>query len=167
MYQPSGPYVIQSGKRRGKALEMLMFENYAFLRWFLVHKLNSNKTQNKNSLHRHLEWLVEQGESRQPTLVCPQCGQGPIKYFSVVYNYDGDVSIDSGYTCCDKTECREALAKMALEKTCQLLPIRFSSLLRFSNKSDRRRATKLFRQVFGLPERLTRNEAFRFFARQR
>lgn len=165
-YQPSGPYVIQSGKRRGRALEMLMFEDYAFLRWFLNYKLDGNaKTQNKNILHRHLEWLMERGEDRQPVLICPQCGKRPVKYFSVVYSCDGDISIGPEYTCCDEARCQETLTEMALEKPCRLLPIKFSSLLQFPHKTDQRRLARLFRSVFGLSGRLTKNQAFRFFAK--
>ena len=70
IYQPNGSYVIKSGKRKGKVLELLMFNDYLFLVWMLQ-KLNKASKGGKNELHLHLEWLIQKGENRQVKMICP------------------------------------------------------------------------------------------------
>jgi len=153
--------VFQSGKRAGKAIELLMFTDYDFLIW-LLRKLDRESGSTKNTLHLHLEWLIQKGENRQTKMICPQCKKQPVKFFSV--RYAGDLfSIGSSYTCCKKEECIEKVRAMAAGKWPELLPFRFSVMGNFRLKADKRRIGILFRRVFGLPNPLTREAAFEFF----
>ncbi len=159
-YDPSQWYVIQSGKRKGEALELLMFKDYHFLCWFKENKLKGGK--NKNKLQLHLEWLLRQGETRQTKMLCPFCKSEPVKYFSVAYSFN-DFSVGSGYTCCRKKECIESLRGMAMGKPVTLLEFKFSNLRRFNKTDARTRISELYRKAFGLDKPLTRKRAFQFF----
>lgn len=160
-YKPTGPYVFQSGKRRGRTLELLMFEDYQFLNWFYNQKIKSCNG-NKNCLEKHLSWLLEKGEDRQPKMICPHCKKRSIAYFSVLFSSSGDdFSVDPYYTCCE--DCTDELIAMAGGKMPSLLPIKFSSLLFFRRKGDRKRVAKMYRTLFQTPSKMGRNKAFHFF----
>lgn len=156
------PYAFQSGKHQGKAMELMMFDDYGWLFWYL-NKLNSESHMGKNSAHRHLEELFYKGETRQPRKTCPQCGQRPVKYLSVLWGYDGAFSAGTHYTCCEDEKCKQALRDEAAGNHIEFFPFKFSALERFYSKSDKRRITGIFKKVFGLPERLTREAACQFF----
>ncbi len=158
-YKPNGPYTFQSGKRKGRTLELLMFEDYQFLSWFYSQKVKSDNG-NKNGLEKHLEWLLKRGEDRTPKMICPHCKKRSIAYFSVLLS-GNDFSINPYYTCCE--DCTDELVSMAAGKTPSLLPIKFSSLLFFRKKGDRRRVAKMFRILFQTPNKMGRNKAFHFF----
>jgi len=156
------PYAFQSGKHQGKAMELMMFDDYGWLVWFF-NKLNSESQTGKNAAHRHLEELLEKGENRQPKKVCLQCGRKPVKYFSVFWGYDGAFSAGTHYTCCEDEKCKQALREEAAGNHIEFLPFKFSTMRRFYSKADKRRITDLFKKVFELPERLTRQVACQFF----
>jgi len=162
IYQPIGPYRIKSGKRKGKVLELLMFNDYSFLLW-MFQKLERVSKGGKNELHLHLEWLIKKGETRQPKITCPQCGKRPVRYFSVVYERGGDFSIGPYYTCCEDPKCIYELRAQALDKSPQFLPFYFSVIKNFQLKFDQKRIANLFLEVFELPKPLTRKIAFKFF----
>lgn len=161
---PERFYVFVSGKNKGKVAELYMFDKYSFL-VYMLYRLREEWSgkREKNFLHKHLEWLLRQGETRQTKMLCPQCGLRTVKFFSVRYCYERyDFSIGTEYTCCENNECINTLQGKAMEKIPEFMPFKFSNLLRFE-KSDRPRVVRLFRQAFCLPERLRREEAFKFF----
>ncbi len=160
MNSEKGWYEFKSGKRKGKVLELLMFEDYNFLHWFYHNKIKGGKE--KNRLERHLEWLLSRGEDRQPKMLCPQCNEEPVKYFSVLHSFN-DFSIGTFYTCCEKKECKERLRGMAAGKSITLYQFKFSILRRF-NKTDAKRVAELYKRVFQLPKPLRREVAYKFFS---
>lgn len=159
-YQPSGPYVFQSGKHAGQCLEVLMFQDYGLLRW-LLRQMGGHPEGKKNELHLHLEWLLGRGESVQPKMTCPQCRELPVQFFSVRYSgYSGrDFSVGVLYTYCK--ECVKSVDTAG--EPIQILPFHFSSLSQFHSGSSQKQVAGLFRQVFNLTNRLSRKEAFEFF----
>lgn len=165
-YQPTEPYVIKSGKRKGKSLEVLMFNDYSFLRWHLS-KIRKERKGNQpmNEYQRHLEWLMIQGESRQPEMVCPICGTRKVKYFSVRYSKGTKrFSIGLNYTVCDRKKCQEMLKGAAFGNPIQLLKPKFSNITKISRlRCEQKRITNLYREIFNLQGRLTKKKAFEFF----
>lgn len=161
-YKPDGPYVIQSGKRKGQAVENIMFIDYSWLRW--MYDLLKSKSQggNKNLFHLHLEWLLGRGETRESKIECPVCGKRKAKFFSVRYSGD-DFSIGGQYICCEDESCISEIRGMGGEQIPTLYPFRFSVLRNFRRKIDQKRIIELFKKVFCLPERIDRKRAFQFF----
>lgn len=165
-YEPTKPYVIKGGKRKGKALELLMFNDYGFLRWHLAKIKKMKSGTGKNEYEKHLEWLLKRGEDRKPKMICPICGEKRVQYFSIRRSRGGyDFSISPSYTCCEKEECRSKLRAKALGGPVQLVRPKFSNILRYAKlKRDRKRIADLYKEIFMLPTtRLTRKRAFQFF----
>jgi len=75
------------------------------------------------------------------------------------------ISISANHICCDNQNCKEKLIGMAGGKMPEILPLKFWVLDYFSYRSDQRAIANLFRKLFGLEERLTREKAFEFFKR--
>ena len=161
-YQPAGPYQFQTGKREGRSADVLIFTDPGKLSWMLQ-EMQKKSQGGKNRLHLHLEWLFQQAETRQPTMLCPQCKQGPVTQFSLYSNRFG-ISVGTSYTCCDEKECIEKVQAMAFGKGLSFLPFKWSEAMSFHNKADQRQVLNLFRSVFELPQRLTAQKAFEFFA---
>ena len=168
-YQPVSPFRIQTGKRAGKNLEVLMFQpsGYDFLWWWLGEH-NAKLTQNsrKNALHRRLEWLLAQGENRPVPKLCPMCKQEPIAFISVVGYAEAGYSMGPEYACCTELECRRRLEAIPWADTPYfLIKPRFSFILWFENKVGREQFVRLLRQIFKLPSRITAQVAFEFFTK--
>ena len=164
MSKPLEPYQIGSGKRIGKYLEILMFQDYRYLHWHLLkiqQEMHSGST--KNRYHEHLEWLVAQGESRVSKKLCPICNQQPITQFSVLGSDQYGYSMSVEFSSCDDDNCRNRVKAMCPGKLPVWLPARFSRILHFTFKSDQKLFVQLLRQVFRLPKRLEANHAFQFF----
>jgi len=154
-YQPNGPYTIQSGKHAGKALELLMFENHGLLAWMFQ---KGRGRTDKFSLH--LAWLLRQGENLRPKMICPQCHERPVAFFSVAYSQSGnDFMVSTTYTYCEI--CKKSVDTQT--RPISLFSFRFSTLGQFRYNSRRKQISDLFRQVYGLPKPLTRAAAFEFF----
>lgn len=161
-YKPTGPYAFQSGKRVGQALELLMFTDYHWLKWMLD-KLEEESKAKKNRLHLHLEWLLRQGETIQPKMTCPQCGERPVVFFSVAYSLLGsDFAVGTEHTYCE--ECRKSVDTSF--KPIDLFSFHFSTLglKEFRYGYSRDQIVGLFKKVYGLPKPLTRERAFEFFS---
>lgn len=166
-YSPNGPYIFQSGKRQGKILELLMFSNPGFLVW-LLNEYHNKQTKNKNSLHLHLEWLLQQGETRKAKMLCPFCGKKRVELLSIIRSSStGYYSIDAGFSCCNSDTCKKTLASMALRHPQTFAPIKFSTVIKSTIPGNRKLILKAFRKIFGLSGRsfgkLTRQKAFEFF----
>lgn len=166
IWRPSVPYIIQSGKRKGKALELLMFDDYSFLVWWhRVMKQNVRRNGGqKNEAHKHLEWLFERGENRVATHFCPRCRQQAVAFISVVQSCSGEVSIGQLWTCCDSEVCMKIVASEAFDKPQYFIPLKFSSMNKFASRYYQRQVAGLLRWAFDLPDRLTRQRAFDFFS---
>ena len=161
-YRPDEPYVFKHGKRAGKSLEKLMFDDYEFLNWY-YHDLNKrSKGGEKTELHKHLEWLLKRGQTRKPKMLCPQCGQRPVTRFSIIFYSDG-ISIGTVYTCCDAESCKDEIDILASGNTYQLLPFHFIVLNRLRTKGEKLELAELFKHVFKLKKPLTKQRAFELF----
>lgn len=139
-----------------------MFQNYSFLNWLMKKIRESQQSNNKNELHQHLEWLLFQGENRPVGTLCPQCGSRPIKWISILgggYGY----SMDLYFTCCESKECRDRLRAWADNRN-TFLEIKFSRILQFDNKQNRKQFAELLRAIFKAPKRLTPDWTFQFFS---
>ncbi|MEK7478809.1 MAG: hypothetical protein AAB626_02730 [Patescibacteria group bacterium] len=149
-YVPTGPYFLKSGKRIGKSLEELMFEDYSML---LV--MRSKITVAKNEMQKHLLWLMDRGEDRVATLPCPYCKEKNLSFFAYSFKER------KYYTCCDNWyPCiGEVLSKA------QRFPLKFSSIARFQWAS-RPYIMAFFKSVF-FPgcENLTAQQLFEFFSK--
>lgn len=163
-FVPNAPYVIRSGKYKDAAVEILMFNNYPFLK-FLYFEMNKKNSVNKNCLHQHLDWMMRQGENRKTNIICPQCQwrQKKIKYFSARGSKRFGYSIGLIFTSCEKPGCLKKLESLSGGTKVELYPFHFSSIAKFRNKSDQRTVANLLRNAFDLPARLTAEAAFRFF----
>ena len=160
---PNGPYVFQSGDHAKKSAELLMFQDYAFIDWYLK-KLNSMMGGKMNNLHLHLTWLVRQGENRTAKTLCPQCAHdSPAKYFLALGSPIEGYTLSLQLTSCERQECRENIHCLKKRITDRVLPICFSSVLKFKSKTDQNQVTHLLRDAFQLPDRLTKEAAFNFF----
>lgn len=161
-YHPEGPYVFQSGKKKGKAAEQVMFEDYGFLRYiFKKMKKEEKRGAVKNKLHLHLEWLLVRGEDREVKKMCPQCGQRPIQFISVQGSQRFGFSMGLPFTCCSRPECR---SQMERTKVPLYLTPAFSEAMSFRYKTDQRQFLKVLKEVFEVG-RLTKENAFNFFAK--
>lgn len=159
---PTVPYVIRSGKYKDAAVEILMFNNYPFLK-FLYFEMNKNPTAEKNRLHQHLDWLMRQGENRKTRVLCPQCQQRKLRYFSARGSKRLGYSLSLIFTSCEKPNCIKKLESLSGGTKVELYPFRFSSIAKFRNRTDQRLVAELLRNAFDLPARLTAEAAFRFF----
>lgn len=159
LYVPTGPYIFQSGKRRGECLELLMFSDYGLVIWF-YNLLNRKGHYNQNSLHEHLNWLIPRGKDRRATMICPQCGNNEVKFYSIIGENAHTTRLD--FTSCEKISCQDGLRQHRLTR---ILPINFPSLLAFPEKSDRKFVAEMFKQIFGLPKILRRDAAYEFFCK--
>ena len=161
-FVPTAPYVIRSGKYKDAAVEIMMFNNYRFLK-FLYLEMNKDPVASKNRLHQHLEWLLRQGENRKTQVICPQCHQKKIRYFSARGSKRFGYSLSLIFASCDKPGCLKKLESLTGGAKIEIYPFRFSSIAKFRNKTDQRSVAELLRNAFDLPARLTAETAFRFF----
>jgi len=159
LYIPEGPYIIKSGKRSGQCLETMITREYGFLKWWKGFLDSKSTGDQKNELHRHLEWLLEQGENRQPKIFCPHCGERPVSLFAVYRDYRGGKAFDFNHA-----YCRSCFWDKCPPSTIAKKAFLFSFFGGRLNTRERFLAIKLFREVFGLPKRLTRQKTFEFFA---
>jgi hypothetical protein len=140
VFNPTGPYIIKFGFRKGKSLEELMFEDYP---WLVQRKERMDSClkpwSKPNQMHTHLCWLLERGEDRIAKTVCPHCGEKIISFFGYSFK-------DKKYfVCCDQILCAGKL----LVKTYRH-PLKFSSILNFQGRS-KPFITAFFKKVF-LPD---------------
>lgn len=158
----SAPYIIGSGKKAGKSLEHMMFTDYSWLD-YMLRRLESTEANNPNLFHRHLKWLMGQGENRIPTMPCPVCNVSPVAYMWMAFESYG-MEAHWQMTCCRGLGCIESLRERS-EGRGQIVVPKFSLFL---NKCEDSRATilRVFRDVFELPSRITQRVAFEFFSRE-
>jgi len=172
LYVPEEPYTIKSGQRRGRSLEVLMFEDYGFIKRQKskrdrdVEKAKKlGKSPEKNKYHKHLTWLVRKGSNRTPKMTCPICGKNTVEFFGIrrTRGYALDVSyIRPRNTSCN-SGCKQILQAKSLNGP--LYRFKWKNVLRVGEtKRERRIITDMYRRVFQLStKRLSKEEAFEFF----
>ena len=161
-YHPDGPYVFKSGGRTGQAVEILMFQDYPFLKYLYNYMKEGIGNERKNSLHLHLEWIFERGEAREPLLSCPICKTEKVRYFFVRRSRSG-ISANISYTACEKKECIDKITAMGMEVTPERHELKFSSLSRFKRKEEKALVSEIFKKVFLPSGKLSRQKAFKLF----
>ena len=157
----SAPYIIRSGKKTGKSLENMMFTDYPWVD-YMFKRLESTQAANPNLFHRHLKWLMVQGENRIPTMSCPICNNSPVAYMWMAYESYG-MEAHWQMTCCRQLACIENLRERT-EGRGEIVVPRFSLFL---GKREDSRSTilRVFKDIFELPSRITQGVAFDFFSR--
>ena len=153
------PLKLKSGKYEGQSVERLMFTNYNYL-VYLYKKMGEGSSENPNRLEKRIKELLKKGENRKSVLLCPQCGEKHVQYFSVRYSRAGGASIGAAYTSCDTRECMKVLSSTT-NAPVSLFPIKFSAL-QYVRKSERKMVEGLFRNVFGM-KTLTEKKLTEFF----
>ncbi len=161
MYKPNSCWRIKSGKKKGKLLEGLMFDNYTWLLWMLNFRNNRlGEGSRKDNFHLHLERLIQRGEEIKPSEICPQCDQRRVKYMSVLTSTSG-MSAYPAFTCCDNTECVDKLRWQATREP-QFYPLKFSVIKRFGNRTDQGMISNVLKWSFEI-EKLTEKSLFELF----
>ena len=158
-YTPKGPYIFQSGKHKGQCLEVIIMREYSFLVWLADLLDSKSKGGHKNEFHRHLKWLLEQGENRQPQIFCPYCGERLVSLFALYRDYREEKVFDFRHA-----YCRDCFRDKCHPSTIRGEAFLFSFFGRELNSWERPLAIDLFKEVFGLQGRFTRRKAFDFFA---
>ncbi|MDD3774197.1 MAG: hypothetical protein PHW50_02895 [Patescibacteria group bacterium] len=140
-----------------------MFNNYAFLNW-LLNKIESEYRfgREKNELHKHLEWLLKQGENRCVQLFCSSCNSQPAVFASIYGSGRYGYSISSNYLSCSDQNCLEDL-RINADNCNVFIKLCFSNILWFSRKNDQKQFVDLLKETFNIPKRITRKSAFDFF----
>lgn len=127
---------------------------------YMRNLLRKKNSENPNAFHNHLNWALECGENLAFTKKCPQCGEQPVRYFSVRGSYQGNYSMSSAFTCCDNPNCISKLKTQGLEKTPVLYELKFSATTHFHLKADKRQITRIIRDCLELPARATKQKIF-------
>lgn len=159
---PTAPYFFLTGKNKGNSVECMMFTKRSLLLWML-NQANMRMTpmSTPNKLHKHLMWIMKQGELVKTNVVCRFCGTEKISYFSARGCYTYGYSVGQYFT-----SCATCLPKLedATDTKCVLLPFKFSSISRFGRKTDQVQIGNFFKEVFfpGVP-RLDAHKVFELF----
>ncbi len=165
IYEPEEPYIFKNGQKQGKAVEILMFQDFFYLdRLYKKMEENYRGLQGKNELHKHLEWIMARTREVKPIKLCRFCQERPIAYISIRRSKSGTV-ISHHFACCNDPACSKKLSAELGSGNPQLVPANLFSLrLRIFNKTwKRRQFLGLLRFIYGLEGRLTAQKAFEFF----
>lgn len=167
-YFPSAPYFIRGGKKAGKCVEMLMFQDpkYLFsLKGYLDGKLEENSEP--NTFHNHLAWLLAKSELRTPKMKCHYCGEEIAKNALFVKDHtNGKWSSRKELVSCSQVGCVTALADVGvlnyIFRKREIIPLKFSEVVKLP--LDMGEISGFLQKAFGLEE-LTPQTAFEFFNR--
>ncbi len=147
---PRGPYVLRSGKFKGKAIETLMFSAKGYA--FLAGVARMAETDANRSFLRRVRSLIELGKNPEIKVFC-KCGR-PVAFISVKIERS-----DIGFIglCCAECRCSS--------NGYSYVPLKFSSVLNFSVVMDQQRFLRYLKQACGLAadERMTAQKAHDFF----
>jgi len=138
-----------------------MFTNFGFIEW-LLNKYYNKPTKNKNRLRLHLEWLLQQGETREAKMLCPQCGKRKVKLLSIIWSSAKTCSIDADFSCCSSDACKKKLENLVLEHPHRFVEIKFSTVIQSQSPRNKKLMLRAFRRILNLP-RLTKEATFEFF----
>lgn len=146
--------VMQFGKYKGKSVEALALtmEGYAFLGHFSKARISGE--DEFASLRRFVRRVLDLGDRVNVVQTCA-CGKHPAAY--ALY-YAQSAMIFEKF-CCEK--CRPAAGELGL--VYQLVPLRFSSQLRFGDMHERERFVEFLVRAVGLSRPITARKAFAFF----
>ncbi len=165
VYEPKGPYFFKDGQKKGKAVETLMFQDFFYLDQLYERMEKKYKgLQGKNSLHKHLEWIMNRAREVKPVKLCRFCEKKPIAYISIRSSKSG-TTISHHFSCCEDQACKNKLKSESPNLNPQLVPANLFSLrLRIFNKAwKRKQFLGLLRFIYGLEGKLTTKRAFEFF----
>jgi len=166
-YKPTGPYKFPI--KKWASLEKMMVTNYPRLRkdfTKLKRKVSTNGENGRaKEKKKHLEWLLNKGENRKAEVICPYCEKKPVKYFLAKYSFrEKKFFIKESFAFCEKESClKEALPDTKPDEAVDILPVRFSSVDKFTSKKDQKRVANLLKRLFGLSS-LKSEDLFRFFS---
>ena len=160
VWSPSGPYIFKSGKRIGRSVEAMMFTDYSLINWMRNKRIAAGGLP--DALHRHLNWIFKRDEELQAPNICSFCQARPVRLFSARGDSSFGYSMGSEYVCCADRDCIAALSKG--DPKVRIVPLKFSSTLHFSLRSDQRQVGELLKGIF-LPDmgRLNPQRIFELF----
>lgn len=165
-YKPLACYIPQEQK----ALELQMFSRRCSdlryqLEQFRKETVHPEALDN-NPYYLHLEWLLERGEDRICVVTCPHCSKKPVAFFRSGTVYGGTQKFfmqNHNFIYCE--DCVKTVPPQGE----WIYPFKFSVIRSLYRKYDRnflREIIPLFKYVFGLKPRLTKEEAFEFFSKE-
>lgn len=171
-YEPKKPYILKSGKRKGRSLEQLMFQEPWYVQnLFRMIQKKKKKGSVPNELEKHLNWLRERASNLLTEKIifdCPQCNRNrKVKFFGIVTTADGlDFMVSPALTACEKAECRSKLKQRYFPSTkVRVYRLKWSSIFIFRTKEGQRRVVRLFKFLLGFRDRkLSQDKAFEIFA---
>lgn len=119
-----------------------------------------------NTYYLHLEWLLERGEDRVAVVTCPHCSKKPVAFFRSGTVFGGTKK----YFCQNHNfiYCEDCV-KVVDPREEWIFPFKFSVIRSLYRKYDHNflgEVIPLFKYVFGLRPRLTKEEAFDFFSKE-
>ncbi len=161
-YRPTGPYLYKKGRSMGQ----WMLENYSFLleEWENIQKENREITQEG----RHMDWILKRGEDCQPVKTCPYCNKRKVVFFSLHYCFSSNkLSIDYLKSSCANDYCKRKMRESVGGMNIKLLRPKWSKLETVVQKKDQKEVIKLYKDIFQLPEKITKEEAFHFFSQRK
>ncbi len=139
-----------------------MFQDYPFLVWFRRELDKRSTTGKKNSMHTHLDWLLERGETRTPLRTCPVCRSDKVRYFFVRRSSEG-ISVNASYISCDKPSCIDEITAMGMGIIPEKLELKFSSLTKFKRRDEKRALAEMYKSIFLPLGKISRQKAFDLF----
>jgi|GEM_PF-2479461 len=195
-WRPQDIYYFGNGPCEGRSLPWLMFNNHPHLRELFEQVVGkatglsrqeralldlsdflrlSGKVNGKSRLHQYLEYYLGAGENLAPKkarLICPYCGQEPVRYFLFINRLSYGFVVDN-----DLISCKDCLPNAKYHgvrkygsRGLAVKRFRFSAFEMSSKflSADGQRAywkslEELYKKIFGLPEILDDEICFNFF----
>lgn len=150
-----------------KALELQMFSEDYVAKSFQLEQFRKEAVHpevlDNNIYYLHLEWLMKRGEDRICKLACPHCGGKPVSHFRSGTVVEGGKKFFSSNH--NFLYCEDCVKKVDPSNE-WIYPFKFSSIKYLYRKFDHnylKEVIPIFKYVFGLRSRLTKEEAFEFF----
>ncbi len=139
-----------------------MFQDYPFLAWFRRELDKKSPNGKKNSLHIHLDWLLERGETRTPIKICPVCKSERVKYF-FIQRFPEGILVNALHISCGKQACIEEMLAMGMNIFPEKRELKFSSLNGFKRRDEKKALAEMYKKIFLPPGKLSRKRAFDLF----
>ena len=113
------PYIIQSGKYKGRLLEDLILEDFSTIMIWLSYQKEDEKAS--NGLQERLKLLSNRIPATK--MQCPICREKSVKYFLLL---DSQINLKK-LVCCENQSCKDQLLLNHPDN--YFLPIKLSSFL--------------------------------------
>lgn len=183
---PPQAYVFRTGKRKGKSLPLLVFNDPLFLIQYyyqlckladrvpatrialqqctnlaqVVHLLGRPISEaEKNAPHRQLEWLLPRLDTIASPRLCPRCHQRPIAQASLL----SGSSIT--YALCNNWQCMDSVKAEAVERSPAIVPLSFFQVFRGSLPAEfRQKMARLLRTIHFGQARINGQTIINYFA---